>query len=205
MRKSLKTGAALLGIGMMAVPLIGATNSTTASPPDSRVLFDQAMPSNAAQKEVTALLKQIAARARATSQHAAKLESFARGRDLGFQTHAYELNRASDTINRMGADLSRLQELRAEALPWQQMVINRIQPMLSGMANHTTEAIESLNANRGLLHSPEYREAIGNVSDYADEVRDLISANVDYAKAQERLKRLESDWATSDPAAYAES
>ena len=192
MKKSLKSAAALVGIGMMAIPLTAAVNSRSAGILDASAVFAETTASTAAQKEVTAILKQIQVRARATSEHAAKLESFARGREVGFQTHAYELNRAAGAINAMGTDLSRLQALRAEALPWQQMVINRLEPMLAGLAEHTTDAIEGLNANVARMNVAEYRESIGNVSDYSDQVRNLISANVDYAKARERLNRLQT-------------
>jgi hypothetical protein len=36
----------------------------------------------------------------------------------------------------------------------------------------------------------EYRDAVGNMSAHADGVSDLISVNVDYAKARRKLDRL---------------
>lgn len=193
MKKSTKITAAFLGIAAMAIPLAGAVSSNHISTHDSRAAPVQLMESTPAQKEATALLKQVAANARATADHAAALESFARGRQVSLETHAYELNRARGVVNTMGADLARLQELHAEALPWQQMVINQLQPMLSGLADHTTDAIEGLNAKPRVLHGDEYQDAIAGMSDRADQVKNLISANVDYAKAAERLNRLDAD------------
>ena len=193
MKRTFKITAAFLGIAAMGIPLAGAVNSNHISTHDSRAALGPAIESTPAQKEATALLKQVAANARATAGHAATLESFARGRQVSLETHAYELNRARGVVNTMGADLARLQELHAEALPWQQMVINQLQPMLSGLADHTTDAIEGLNANPGLLPLGEYRDAIAGMSDRSDEVRNLISANVDYAKASEKLNRLDAD------------
>jgi hypothetical protein len=176
----------------MAVPLIGAVNSNHVSTNDSRAGLAPAVESTPAHKETTALLKQVAANARTAGDHAETLESFARGKQVSVETHAYELTRARGVVNTMGADLARLQELHAEALPWQQMVINQLQPMLSDLADHTTDAIEGLNARPRLLHQDDYRDAIAGMSDRADQVTNLISVNVDYAKAAERLNRLDA-------------
>lgn len=192
MKNTSKIAAAFLGIAAMAIPLAGAVNSNHITTQDSKAALEQVMESTPAQKEATALLKQVAANARATADHAGTLESFARGRQVSVEAHAYELNRARGVVNTMGEDLARLQELHAEALPWQQMVINQLEPMLSGLANHTTDAIEGLNAKPRLLHGDEYRDAIAGMSDRADQVKNLISANVDYANAADRLNRLDA-------------
>lgn len=149
-------------------------------------------PPAAAQNEATTLLKQVASQAYATAQHAETLQSFHLGKQVSFHSHAYELNRAKIAINSMGRDLNKLQELRAEALPWQQAVIDQLDPMLTSLAANTTDAIEHLNENRDRLHLQEYRDAVGNMSAYADQARDLISVHVDYANALTRLEQLES-------------
>ena len=92
----------------------------------------------------------------------------------------------------MGADLRKLQELRPSALPWQQAVIDRVEPVLTGLAGHATEAIERLNQDRGRLHSQEYRDAVGNLYAYAGQARNLIAVNLDYAQAREKLNRLDA-------------
>ncbi len=191
MKNNLKKSIAFLGIAAMAAPLIGAVKPNTANALNSSAAVRQMTASTRAQEEATILLKQVAADARTTAEHAAKLEAFARGRQVSFHAHGYELNRARIAINAMGTTLSRLQALRSETLPWQQLLIDRLQPMLAGLAGHATEAIQSFSADRGRLHSQEYRDAIGSMSDYADQVRNVISANIDYAKASERLNRVD--------------
>jgi hypothetical protein len=44
-------------------------------------------------------------------------------------------------LESMGVNLSELQELHADALPWQQILINRLEPMPRSLAGHTTVAI----------------------------------------------------------------
>ena len=83
--------------------------------------------------------------------------------------------------------------------PGEQSVIDRMEPVLVGLAGHATEAVERLNAERRHLLSEAYRDALGNLSQSANQVRDLISANLDYAQAREKLDRL--DASPSEPVA----
>jgi hyperosmotically inducible protein len=91
----------------------------------------------------------------------------------------------------MGADFRRLQELRSSALPWQQVLIDRMEPVLTGLAGHATEAIERLNEDRRRLTSQDYRDAIGNMYNHAAEARNLVSVHLEYAQAREKLNRLD--------------
>ena len=173
----------------IASPLIGSV-----SPPAASIQYvGEASPSNAAQKEATRLLKQVASQTRATAQHAETLQSFNLGKQVSFHAHAYELERAKDAVNSMGRDLSRLQELHSEALPWQQAVISQLHPALTSLAANTTDAIEQLTENRNRLYLPEYRNAVENMSAYSHQLRDLITVHVDYADALARLERLNAE------------
>jgi hypothetical protein len=139
-------------------------------------------------------LKQLAANAAVAGKHADKLDSFTRvGSGLSYETHAAELTAAKEAINAMASDFRQLQELRPSALPWRQSLIDRMEPVLAGLASHTTEAIERLNDNGRKLSSPEYRDAVGNMFAYAGHARTLVSVNLDYARAREKLNRLNAD------------
>lgn len=181
----------------MASPLIGGVSPPGVSLQYSMAVSGEASASTAAQKEATRLLKQVASRAGATVKHAETLQSFQLAKQVSFQSHAYELERAKGAINSMGRDLGKLQALRGEALPWQQVVIDQLDPMLTSLAANTTDAIEHLNENRDRLHLPEYRDAVENMSAYADQTRDLISVHVDYANALTKLERLNAESATA--------
>lgn len=174
----------------MAFPLIGGISPPAAGIQFGSAVFGDASSETATQKEITTLLKQVASQARATAQHAEALQSFHLGKQVSFHSHVYELERAKGVINSMGRDLSKLQGLRADALPWQQAVIDQLNPMLTSLAVNTTEAIEHLSENRNRLYLQEYGDAVGNMAAYADQARDLISVHVDYADAHERLNRL---------------
>ena len=145
------------------------------------------------QREVSGLLKEISAGARQASVHADQLKSFVR-RPYGYswKIHASELNFARDKINAKGKALERLKELRSEAQPWQQLAIDRVQPLLASLAENTSTAIELLNEDRRNVGTPEYSDAISNMYVYADDVREMIAVKLDYAASREALNEFEA-------------
>ena len=160
MKNTVRRTIGLLGVTLMATQLIGAPASAAVR--NSSGSFEQAMPVTPAHKEVERLLKQIASNAAVASKHADKLDSFTRVRSrLSYESHAAKLIAAKEAINAMGADFQQLQELRPSALPWQQLLSDRMAPVLVGLAGHATEAIERLNEDRRQLPSQEYRDAVG--------------------------------------------
>ena len=190
-------------VALMLMQLIGTITADAADFQSSSGSFEQAMPLTLAQKEVQRLFEQISSNAVNASRHADRLESFTRvGSGLHYETHAAELIRAKEAINAIGTDFSQLQELRPEALLWQQTVIDRMKPVLIGLAGHASTAIERLNVDRNNLPSPEYREAVKNVYAYAGQTRTLVSVHLGYAEAREKLNRLDAfglDAATKSP------
>ncbi len=201
MKNTLRRTIGFLGVTLMATQLIGAPVTASVPVRQSSTDFEQATPVTPAQKEVDRLLKQISSNAAAASRHADKLESFTRGSRLQYESHASELMLAKEAVNAMGGDFRQLQELRMSALPWQQMVIDRIEPVLVGLASHTTEAIERLNVDRRGVPSNQYRNAVLNLDAYAGHARNIVAVNLDYAQAREKLNRL--DTATLEPVTMA--
>lgn len=188
-----------LGVALMATQLIGAANANVGVQ-GSSIAFEQAIPATPVQKEVDKLLRQISSNALAAGRHAEELESYARaGQRFHQQTHAAQLTRMKHVINRMGSDFRQLQELRPSALPWQQLVIDQLEPALIGLAGQTNEAIERLNQDRPRLMSQGYRDAVGNLNIYASRARNLVSVHLNYAEAREKLNRL--DTSAAEPVA----
>lgn len=192
MKTTVRRTIAFLGVTLLAIPLIGAPATAAAPFRGSSSSFDQAMPVTAAQKEVQRLLRNIASNTAVASTHADKLDALTRvGSRLPYATHAAELTAAKGAINAIGSDFRKVQELRPSALPWQQSLMDRVEPVLVGLASHTTDAIERLNEGRGTLASQEYRDAVGNMYVYAGHARTLVAVNLDYAQARERLNLLD--------------
>ena len=190
MKRIFRNGIGILGAAVLATHLMGATSVEAARAQTSSAAFEQAMPVTAEQEEINRLLQQISANAAIAGKHADQLESFTRvGSRLHQETHAAELTGAKHAVNAMGSDLRRLQELRPSGLPWQQAVIEGIQPVMVDMAGQTTAAIENLEGGR-VPHPAGYREAVLNMYATADQVRNIISVNLGYAEAREKLNRL---------------
>jgi hyperosmotically inducible periplasmic protein len=204
MTNRIRKTLSFLGAALMATQLIGATTADSARVSQSSAAFEQAMPATPAQKEVEKLLKQISSSAVTLGNHSDRLESYTRGSRLNYETHAGELTRVKETINSMGSDFWRLQELRPSALPWQQLVIDRLEPVLVGLAGHATNAIEQLNEDRNKLPSQEYRDSIISLDARARQVRNIIVVHLDYADSREKLNRLDASAietvATASPA-----
>lgn len=186
-----------MGVTLMAAQLIGAPAVNAVSFRASSSSFEQAMSLTPAQKEVERLFKQVSANAAIVARHGGTLESFTRVGQLQYSTHAAQLTRAKEAINAIGSDLRRLQELRPSALAWQQSLTDQIEPVLVGLAGYATDAIERLNEDR--RPSQEYWDAVGNLYAYADQARNLVAVNLDYAQARENLNRL--DASAADPIA----
>jgi len=200
MTNTVRRTIGFLGVTLMATQLIGAPATAALPFRGSSSSFEQAMPLTPAQKQAERLLKQIASNAAVAGRHADKLDSLTRaGSRASYETHAAELTGAKEAIHAMGSDFRQLQELRASALPWQQSLMDRMQPVLVELANHTTEAIERLNGERHKVSSQEYRDAVGSMYAYAGHARTLVSVNLDYAQAREKLNRL--DAAAEEPVA----
>src|SRR5579864_3383839 len=162
MTNTFKRTIGFLGVALMATQLFGAVSAGDVRFQSSSSAFEQAAPATPAQKEVERLLKQISANAAKAGRHAETLASI-NSMSLRYESHAVELTGAKEAINAIGSDFRKLQELRPIALPWQQAVIERIEPVLVGMAGHATDAIERLNQDRGKLQSQEYQDAVGNL------------------------------------------
>ncbi len=193
MTNTFRRAIGFLGVALMATQVVGVSAAAPGSFRGSSSSFEQAMPVTAAQKDVDRLLREIASNAAVAGTHADKLHVLTRaGSRLAYPTHAAELTAAKEAINTMGSDLRKLQELRPSALPWQQSLIDRMEPVLAGLAGHTTDAIERLNEGRGTLASQDYRDAVGNMYAYAAHARKLIAVNLDYAQARERLNLLDA-------------
>src|SRR6185437_4353310 len=203
MKSAFRKTLGILGVVLMGSQLIAApaTGNRPGQPASSA--FEQAAPLTPEQKQVDRLLKKISSDALTVSHNADKLSAYARNPKLHFETHAAELNRAKDSINAMGSDLRRLQELSAYALPWQQQLIDRVQPVLTGLAGHANEAIDRLNSDRHGFPSAEYRRAVQSLYNYADHARDVLAVNLDYAGAREKLNRLDAAPVEVEPVAYA--
>jgi len=120
-------GRCLGTLALAAAALLIARLDVHAAPPEDN-------------KEVSQLLEDIKGQAADLQRDSDELESFTRS-DMSWQSHAEELDRIKERINAIGKTISKLQNLRSSASPWQREAIDRIMPVAKKLASNTTAAI----------------------------------------------------------------
>lgn len=149
--------------------LIPATALRAAPPPDNA--------------EVNKLLDQAREHAMLADDDAAELESYTRSK-LSWQSHALRLTTMKEHVNNLGVDVSELNRLRDQGSSWQQVAIDRINPLLREIADHLTTTIEHLNDNQGRIHMQAYRDYVKANSDLINRAHNMIADFVDYGQAK---------------------
>ena len=141
-------------------------------------------------KEVSKLLEDVKMQAADLQRDSDELESFTRS-DTSWQSHADELERIKERINTIGKTLSRLQNLRSSASPWQREAIDRIMPVAQKLASNTTAAIEHLNKEPLKIHEPQYQQYLKSNAELAANFAALVKDFVEYGKTRTTLEAYE--------------
>jgi len=141
--------------------------------------------------EVTELLSQIKSKAVTLEKDTEHLAAWTRGRQISWQSHTTQINEIRGHINEAGKLLTRLHETRSTASPWQQEAMDRIQPLLTELADNTTTLIAHLNDSKNNVHLAEYRDSAKAGADVAQELAALVRDYVDFAQHEAEFRRLQ--------------
>lgn len=98
-------------------------------------------------KEATDLLKDVEMQSHRIRNAVGTLDQQSHFNEADWQTQADALDEVRDSLNTMGKDLKRLEEIRGVVQPWQQREIDRVMPLAVTLRNNTQEAIDLLNHN----------------------------------------------------------
>jgi hypothetical protein len=142
-------------------------------------------------EQVSELLSQVKTHAFQLKEDAGTLESFTHNAGLSWHSHAAVLTRMKEDINEAGRDLTKLEEAKKSASPWQKTAIERIQPLLKELAGNTEQAINYGNENQKRLFTEPYKDYLEANADLSSELASTISDFVDYGNTKERLDALE--------------
>ncbi len=170
-------GRCLGTVALAAAALLIARLDVQAAPPEDN-------------KEVSQLLEDIKGQAADLQRDSDELESFARS-DMSWQSHAEELDRIKERINAIGKTISKLQNLRSSASPWQREAIDRIMPVAKKLASNTTAAIEHLNKNPLRINEPQYQQYLKSNAEAASNLAALVKDFVEYGKTRTTLEAYE--------------
>jgi hypothetical protein len=147
--------------------------------------------SSGSSEEVSQLLSEIKSEAIALEHDAEALASWTRSKQLTWQSHAGKLIEIKEHVNQAGQLLTKLQEARSTASPWQQQAMDRIYPLLKEVADNTETTISHLSDNRRSIHFPPYTDYARAHYDLAQELSALISDYVEYGEHEAEFHRLQ--------------
>jgi hypothetical protein len=140
--------------------------------------------------KVNDLLKEARTHAVLAEDDAQTLEGYTRSK-LSLQSHATRVHEMREHANDLIRDFNRINSIRAEASPWQQEAIDRINPLLQEMAAHLNATINHLNDNQNRIHMPQYQEYVHANRELMTKTARLISEFSDYSEAKTMANELE--------------
>jgi hypothetical protein len=148
-------------------------------------------------KEANQLLKQIRYDAEHVQRTADELTTFNRNNAVDWRVHADDLGQAKVYVNRMGADMCRLQTIQRSVLPWQEKAIKQLTPMVVSLVDDTQQAIVLLNQDQGKLFATNYGHYIDAMYNETRQIKNSANHDVLYAQVQHKLNQLESNGTAS--------
>ncbi len=140
-------------------------------------------------KEVSTILADVKTEAIQLSRDADELKSFTHS-TLTWESHAVKVEEIKRHVNNAGKSLSKLDNARADASPWQQQAIDRINPLLKELASNVTSTIEHLNQKPRLLQTGHYVDYAAANYEMASNLAELVSDYVEYGKSKARSEEL---------------
>lgn len=140
-------------------------------------------------KEVSTLLSDVKTEAVQLRHDADEMKAFTHS-TLSWESHARKVEEIKEHVNGAGKLLTKLDNAKKDASPWQQQAIDRITPMLKELASSVTATIEHLSQKPKLLHTAPYADYVAANYDLASNLAELISDYVDYGKAKARSEEL---------------
>ena len=140
-------------------------------------------------KEVSSILADVKTEAIQLRDDADQLKGFTHS-TLSWESHVRKIDQIKQHVNNAGELLTKLDNAKSTASPWQQQAIDRITPMLKELASNTTSTIEHLNQKPKLLHTGRYADYVSANHDLASRLAELISDYVDYGKSKARSEEL---------------
>jgi hypothetical protein len=164
-----------------------ASADTTPAAPEKRYV------SKYSSGRASTLLAEIRAEGAPLRLNAETLGTFARNRQLSWQTHAAYLTRVKDHINAVGHRIAELQRMRDDVHPWQQQAIADVTSHAAQVAASTQAAIVHLRESRNRLFVSEYRDHLTTIAARSADMKQTVDKFLDYEKAQQKFQQLQNE------------
>lgn len=140
-------------------------------------------------EDINQLLSQVNDHAIQFHADSEKMAAFTRS-NMSWESYATQINSVKEHINSAGKFLAKLSAERENGSPWQQIAIDRINPVMKELASNTETVINTLNKNQRRVHMPEFQDYVRTNADLATELSHMISDFVDYGNTKVKLERL---------------
>jgi hypothetical protein len=138
---------------------------------------------------LTKVLSDVKYEALMLQRDAAQLKAMTQSTS-SWQSSANELEQIKTHVNNAALFVQELNDFRIVAAPWQQIAIDRINPLLQELASNTQSTIAKLNENPARVHLGPYKEYVSAHYDLATDLVSMISDFVEYAKTKAKFERL---------------
>lgn len=114
--------------------------------------------------------------------------------DLAWQIQALNLDRARSNVNKMGADLQKLDKISSRVQPWQQRLIQKVTPQAHQMANQLDAAIDTMNRYQSKDHLAltQYPQNIAQVCRSANQMSNTIGTVTQNVRPEQKIAALHS-------------
>ena len=134
-------------------------------------------------KEVSTLLDEIKSEAVQLRHDAEELKTYTHSK-LSWETHAEKIDQVKQHVNNAGKSLGKLDNVRANAAPWQQQAIDRVTPLLKELAANVEGTIAHLDQKPNLSHTSPYVDYVDANFEVASNLSELISDYVEYGRSK---------------------
>lgn len=133
--------------------------------------------------EISRLISQARTQAWQAAQDADTLQSYTMS-PLGWESHATQLRLIQDRVNALAKTTQQLNDLRSQGSQWQQIAIDRINPLLRDMDETLAATITALNDHPERVNMPAYREYAHANYDVCEGAATVIGDFVAYGKSK---------------------
>lgn len=140
-------------------------------------------------EQVLKLLSAAKAEALVLQKDAAELNTFAQS-GVSWQGYSDQLAQIKTHVNNVASIVEELNDLRIVASPWQQVAIDRVNPLLKELARNTELTITKLNSHPSRVHMTPYKEYVAAHSDLATDLASMIGDFVEYGKTKAKFEAL---------------
>jgi hypothetical protein len=130
------------------------------------------------------MLSQVYRYAVDASDHAALLKTY--GPSQGWQLYSVDLRAIRDDVNAIGPVACKLAQLRDAVTRTQASEIDAVEPLVSYMGLHTTEALRYLNTNQSDLWAPAFRSWINALSKDTSQMAGTLKEYRQLAKVHQK-------------------